>query len=362
MRIGYLLAAALAAALILTVRWDGQARGDFAEEVARAALSEEIRRDGGARCPLNDRALAEAPHWVLSACAAGGLSWHEAARRYGDDAEKVFRVYGQDEVFSAVFERLGPAVVPVIAYFVRNGSTQYLVGETIGQSLSRLWNEGRPGLRLAELSPEQYGLLAVHELDRRGHEMLSEFEIADGVAVRKPLTRALLGAKNIVFGGVSDLEAVIARGERLPTWGEMGWAALDAAIVVGGAGAAVKTLRAAKTPAMAAARATPVAYLRTAGKGAAESLVAVGKAAGVAAAVAIPYVAVTRPGLFASAGGWLAEQAGLPGWLGAFAAYAVLCLVLAWLVRIVLRPVAWLMRPALWIVRGPGVARLAGTT
>ncbi len=49
----------------------------------------------------------------------------------------------------------------------------------------------------------------------------------------------LLGAKNLVLGGVSDLEGVITRGERLPTWGEMGWATFDAVILVGGIGAAV---------------------------------------------------------------------------------------------------------------------------
>ncbi|WP_287351038.1 hypothetical protein, partial [Mesorhizobium sp.] len=104
------------------------------------------------------------------------------------------------------------------------------------------------------ISPEQYGLIAIHELKDRGHEMLSEFEIVDGTAVRRQFTRTLLGAKNIVLGGVSDLEGVITRGERLPTWGEMGWAAFDAAIVVGGMGAAAKALRVARAPVAAAGR------------------------------------------------------------------------------------------------------------
>ena len=352
---GYLFGAALVVALALTFRWERSAHGDFSEEIARAALSEELRRDES-RCPLGDRAIREAAPWVLSACASGGLGWHEAAQRYGDDAAKVFLVYGQDQEFAAVFDRLGHVSVPVIAYFVRNGSTQYLLEETFGRGLSRLWNEGKMGIGFAELSPEQYGLIAVHELNRRGHEMLSEFEIVDGMAVRKPLTRVLLGAKNVVLGGVSDLETVIARGERLPTWSEMGWAALDAAIVVGGVGAVAKTLRAAKMPTAAARGATRFAHLRTAGRGAVQSLSAVGKAAGVAAAVAIPYVAITRPHLVASAGGWLAEQAGLPAWLGAFTVYAALCLLLAVLLRIVLGPVAWLVRTGRWITGRPAAS------
>lgn len=334
---------ALAAALVLTLRWEWADRTDFETEVARAALMEEIRQDES-RCPLGNRAIDEAPQWALSACATGGLGWYEAARRYGEDAANLFHVYGADEEFAAVFDRLGHAVVPVVAYFVRNGSTQYLLAETFGQGVSRLWNEGRMGVGLAELAPEQYGLIAIHELSRRGHEMLSEFEIVDGVAVRKPLTRVLLGAKNLVLGGVSDLESVIARGERLPTWSEMGWAVVDTAIVVGGIGAVAKTVQVARAPAVAMRGTARVAYLRAAGQGAVRSLATVGKAAGMAAAVAIPYVAITRPHLVASAGGWLAEQAGLSGWVGVFAAYAVLCLALAMLARIVLGTLLWALQ------------------
>lgn len=355
MRTRYLAVIAVAAALVLTLRWEWTERADFETEVARAALTEEIRQDRS-RCPLGARAIDEAPQWVLVACAAGGLGWYEAAQRYGDDAANVFHVYGADEEFAAVFDRLGHAVVPVVAYFVRNGSTQYLLSETFGQGVSRLWSEGRMGVGFAEPTPEQYGLIAIEELSRRGHEMLSEFEIVDGVAVRKPLTRVLLAAKNLVLGGVSDLESVIARGERLPTWSEVGWAAVDTAIVVGGIGAAAKAVQAARVPAAAMRGTARAAYLRAAGQGAARSLATVGKAAGMAAAVAIPYVAITRPHLLASAGGWLAEQAGLPGWAGVFAAYAMLCLALAALARVVLGPILWTLR-ALGRFAGPLTAR-----
>ena len=42
------------------------------------------------RCPLSNTAIEQARTWVLAACAAGGLGWHEAAARYGEDAAKVF--------------------------------------------------------------------------------------------------------------------------------------------------------------------------------------------------------------------------------------------------------------------------------
>jgi hypothetical protein len=352
----YLIAVALAVSVILTLRWGWTERAGFEDELAHAVLSEEIRR-GDSRCPLSTQAIDRAPLWLLHACAAGGLDWHKAAALYGDDAANVFGVYGQDQVFTDVFERFGHPVVPVIAYFVRNGSKQYRLQETVGRGLSRLWHDGEFSFGLADLTPEQYGLVAIHELADRGHELLSEFEIVGGVAVRKQFTRTVLGAKNILLGGVSDLEGVLARGERLPTWGEIGWAAFDGVIVVGAVGGAAKALRAARAPIAAAGRGPArMTHFGVAGRGTIRSLATVGKAAGVAAIVAIPYVAITRPHLVAAAGGWLAEQAGLPAWLGVFAAYALLCLVVGTLLRIILGPLAWTIQTTVrclsWIAGG----------
>ncbi|MCG6122835.1 MAG: hypothetical protein MEP57_09035 [Microvirga sp.] len=341
MKMRYLLAASLAIAVLLTLRWEWRDRVPFEDAVMRAALEEETSVDDS-RCPLSRRAVELAPPWVLAACVTGGLGWTEAAAKYGDDAARVFLVYGEDADFVDVFDRFGHPVVPVIAYFVTNGSSQYRLQETIGQGLSRLWSDQQFGFGLAEISPEQYGLLAIHELKDRGHEMLSEFEIVGGTAVRKQFTRTLFGAKSLVLGGVSDLERVIARGERLPNWSEIGWAAFDAAVVVGGVGAAAKALRVAKTPAASAARGTArMATLRASGRGALQSLSAVGAAAGVASVVALPYVAISRPHLLPNAAGWIAEQIGLPAWLGAFTAYLAACLVIALLSRIFLGPLIW---------------------
>ncbi|NMG37805.1 hypothetical protein GRZ55_00965 [Chelativorans sp. ZYF759] len=340
MKLRYVLAAALVLAIGLTLRWQWQDRGSFEEEVTHAAVAAELSKES-TLCPLRDRAAREKQAWLLAACVSGGLGWIEADARYGEDAAKVFLVYGEEAAFREVFGRIGHPVVPVIAYFVENGSSQYLLQETVGQGLSRLWNDGRMGFGLAEITPEQYGLIAIHELEERGHEFLSEFEVVDGKAVRRQFTRTLLGAKNVVFGGISDLESVIARGERLPTWSEVGWAAFDAVVVVGGIGAAAKALQVARAPIAASRGTLRIAHLRAAGRGAVRSLSAVGTAAGVAAVVALPYVAITRPHLLTSAAGWVAEQAGLPAWLGAFAAYFVLCLIVFLLLKLVLSPLTW---------------------
>ncbi len=196
-------------------------------------------------------------------------------------------------------------------------STQYLLQETIGQGVSHFWNGEAIGFGVAELTPEQYGLIAIEELRTRGHEMLSEFEIVDGTAVRKQFTRTVLGAKSLFLGGISDVETVIARGERLPKWSEVGWAAVDATMIAGGIGVAVKSLRVAKAPATIVGRgSTKFVALQRAGGGAVRSLSAFAKVSGVAAVVAIPYLAITRPQLVATAAGWVAEQIGMPAWLG----------------------------------------------
>jgi hypothetical protein len=171
-RMRYLLGVSLVMAILLTLRWEWQERVSFEDAVVRAAFAEAIRGDH-TRCPISSKAVEQVRPWVLAACAAGGLGWVEAEARYGEDAAKVFHVYGEEPEFIEVFDRLGHAVVPVIAYFVKNGSSQYRLQETIGQGLSRLWNGEQVGFVLAEIAPEQYGLLAIHELKDRGYEMLS---------------------------------------------------------------------------------------------------------------------------------------------------------------------------------------------
>lgn len=332
MKTTYALAIALVAAALITAAGAQNSPAPFEEQVSRAALIH-AAQEPQSKCPLNEAVLERAQPMAIAACFTGGTGWYDAVLRYGEDAARVFGVYGEEPVFARVFDRYGHAVVPVVAYFVENGSTQYRMQE----GLSQLWN-GDLSLRLPQLSPEQYGLIAIHELDYRGHEMLSEFEIVGGKAKRKQLTRTFLGAKNLVFGGLSDLETVVARGERLPSWSEIGWAVLDLTVVAGGIGATAKVIRLGRLP----ANAGRFARARAAFTGAYQSLSVVGRAAGVTAAVAIPYVAITRPDLFAGAAGWLAEQAGLPSWLGVFIAYAALSMAIVLIVRLLLGPLPWL--------------------
>jgi hypothetical protein len=226
--------------------------------------------------------------------------------------------------------------------------------------------------------------------------MLAEFEIVDGVAKRKPMARFFLGAKDLLFGGVGDIETILVRGERLPTWKEVGFAALDVTVVAGGVGAVAKAARlgvgAAETIEKSAVRvaaegaaerntirlaaggaagnaAIRVAAegvennafragaaaenntLRLAAEGAYEAIGTVAKVGTIAAPVAFVYVAITRPQLIASAGGWVAEQLGVNRLVGIFAVYLIGVFIvfqflrpLLWCGRIVGKPVFHLAR------------------
>jgi hypothetical protein len=284
----------------------------------------------------------------------------------------VFAVYGEDETFQQVLDRLGHQVIPVVAYFVEHGSREFQLRQAAGEAVQQMWEGRKPKWQLANITREQVGLIAIYHLDRRGHEMLAEFEIVDGKAVRKPMRRFFFGLKDLLLGSVDDIETVLVRGERLPTWKEVGFAALDVTVIAGGVGAVAKVARigigtaeavekgavrlAAENAVernsvrLAAESAAGNNAFRVAAEGAYEAISAVGKTGALVAPVAFAYVAITRPQLVASAGGWIAERLGGNRIAGIFAVY----LIGAFLVLQFLRPLLWCGR-----IVGKPIFRLA---
>jgi hypothetical protein len=159
--------------------------------------------------------------------------------------------------------------------------------------------------------------MAIDLIAERGYEMLAEFEVVDGVAKFKPLTSIFFGAKNVLLGNAFELEKTLVRAERHPTWTEVGLAAADIALVSIGTGVVVNAARA------TAGRSTGRLSLRESVAGAYGAIRAVAKGSGYAVPAALVYVAVTRPQLIASAGGWIAENLGLSRVVGIFAVYLV---------------------------------------
>jgi hypothetical protein len=261
----------------------------------------------------------------MSICLTYGLHAYEAAQRYPAVATKVFAVYGEEETFQSVFDQYGHQVIPVIAFFVENGSLELQYREVLGEALQQMWAGQWPKWEPGKITREQIGLIAIYRIEARGHEMLAEFEIVNGVAKRKPVTSAFLGVKEFLFGGIGQLETILVRGERLPTWKEVGLAALDVAIFAGGVGGVAKAVRVGAVVEKSTARLTI--------EGAYEAISVVGKTTGRAAPIAFVYVVFTRPELIASAGGWVAEQFGIPRFVGIFAVYLIGILLVLRLLR-----------------------------
>jgi hypothetical protein len=347
-------------------------RRGFEELALRSAIAEEVRATD-TKCPLSPEYVDTADFRLLSLCLRYGLGAYQAARRYPETSAKVFAVYGEDETFQKILDRLGHEVIPVVAYFVEHGSREYQLRQAVGEAMQQAWEGKKPKWQPANITREQIGLIAIYHLQRRGHEMLAEFEIVDGTAVRKPMRRFFFGVKDLLLGGVEDIETILVRGERLPTWKEVGFAALDMTIIAGGVGAVAKAARLGigtaeaveksavrlaaegsvekNSARLAAEGAAGNNAIRVAVEGAYETISAVGKTGVLVAPVAFAYLAITRPQLVASAGGWIAERLGGNRITGIFAVY----LIGIFLILQFLRPLLWFGR-----IVGKPIFRLAG--
>jgi hypothetical protein len=322
--VAVLLIAAMLAYLVQPV-------GSFEEEVVRVEAS--------LSCTLKDEVVQSARVDVLAICAKHGDKGYRIAERYPDKAPRLFALYGDVPEWQFIIDRYGHQVVPVIDFFVERGSREYRLRQAVGNTLRSL--TGRT-VQADEITPEQFGYNAILEIAENGHNFLGQFELLDGEVRRLPLERLFATSKGFLFGGILRLERVIARGERWPTFGEIGFAALDVAVVAGGI-AALSRLRHAATVAQgtAATRFGRVSKLRVAAPAAAGSFLAAGrKLVPVVAAAGAVYIAVRHPSLVTGAGRWLAEQANLSPWLGAFGVWALL-----------LTPIAFLLWPLFFVTR-----------
>jgi hypothetical protein len=336
--------AALVAALLAL----SSDRRGFEELAVRAAIAQETSALG-AKCPLSVEYSDTADLELLGICLKYGLAAYDVAQRYPATAAKVFAVYGEDETFQKVLDRYGHPVIPIVAFFVENRLGEFEFRRALSNAWGQIWPGHKAKSPLAAVSPEQSGLIAIHSLDRRGNEMLAEFEIVDGKAKRKPVTRFFLGLKELLFENVGDVETILVRGERLPSWKEAGLATLDLTILAGAMGAVAKVSRLGVSTAeavekssirAAAQGATQKGTIRLVVASAYDAIRAVGQASVLIAPAAFIYLAIREPQLIASAGGWVAEQFGYNRLVGIFVVY----LIGVFLVLQSLRPLLWLGR------------------
>lgn len=334
----------------------------FEQETQRITTLDEAKDRG--RCPLEPSAFAADPTWLIGICADNGIGAYEAARRFPHGALRVFNLYRNVPEFTEIICAYGPDAIPVVQYFVDNGSMEMLLKETLSQMADSFAHDRQMKLALANVSPSQYGLIAIMEIKRRGHDLLSEFTIAGEDARRIQTDHVFNLGKHLLLGGIENLEIVLRRGERLPTVWEATQAAADGLILLGGAAKAVSLLRGVgKVAREEVAITTEASGLEDLSKAervaddledasalskstrAVQVFDLVSGGARVAAIGTVAFVA-THPVWTMHYAAWLAQEAGLPAWVGILAASGVVAIAFVVALPIVLPTIASLV---LWL-------------
>lgn len=345
--LGLLLAAALVLALLVPV----PNYENFVADVETRRLQE------SGHCPLSTKTLRATSPEVVVLCSNYGLTAYADALRHKASALRVYGLLGATAELHEARRLYGPKVIAVIDRYYTEGSTATQAANATGKIILDLWEQlwddplafSMPEMP-EELSPEElavYGLFAILE---NGEIFLAQFEwIENGTVARKPVESTLQTAYITLLGGVRRLEQKAVAGRELTAY-DYGGAALDLAVVYAGWKILAKPIAGKAIVAGKEAKATKLAKLAAATTKATKAVTVGAKIGAVGAVGVLAYVAVTDPlGLatgVASAGAWIAEFAGLPGWLGATAGWFLLfCTIwaLSWPIRLLLRPIGKLI-------------------
>jgi hypothetical protein len=311
--LAFLAASVVAGALTSFAR----PRGAFEEDVAHL--------EAGASCPLKEEVLRDVPADVIAVCAKYGDVAFRIAERYPKTAPRLFALYGELPEWREVLDRYGYEVIPVVWHF-QQGSKEIQVRQALGRAVDDFLHGERPVFKVEDLTQEQLGYIAILMLKDQGHDLLGQFEFVDDGVRRRPLQSALSTLKELFLGGVSRLERVLVRGERWPSFGEIGFAVLDVAVATGGM-SAITSLRVAGPAAedLAATRFGRLTALEVGSEAVGSSAMTLGRKILPTAAIAgVVYLAMTHPHLVTEAGEWIAEKAGLSSWVGAFVVWLIL--------------------------------------
>ena len=311
--LSFLAASILAGALTSFAR----SRGPFEEDIAHL--------EAGASCPLKEEVLRHVPADVIAVCAKYGDVAFRIAERYPKIAPRLFALYGELPEWKEVLDRYGHEVIPIVWHF-QQGSKEIQVRQALGRVVDDFLHGERPVFKIEDLTPEQLGYVAILMLKDQGHDLLGQFEFVNGEVRRRPLQSALSTLKELFLGGVSQLERVLVRGERWPSFGEIGFAVLDVAVATGGMSAITSlSVAAPATEDLAATRFGRLTALEAGSEAVGSSAMTLGRKIVPTAAVAgVLYLAITHPHVVTEAGEWIAKRAGLPAWVGAFVVWLLL--------------------------------------
>ncbi|ACX96346.1 hypothetical protein [Halothiobacillus neapolitanus] len=298
-----------------------------------------------------------------------------ALQKYPQQTPQILDWYGQNPEFQNILERFGPDVIPVIDYFIThtiqslnalNAISQ--TATSIAQESKSMWNnltgseptktlpDDQPTKPPSELTPEQRGWAAIHDIRLEGNHFLGQFDIDNaGNAHWNTTDRITQDVGRFLTSGIADVERKQDLNEQI-TAADIGWAAVDALPVIAG----LKLLKLGKVGAQAAKESKAATASTKTGKLAAKEgktaksatktgliertgLLARGLAPSFlrkAAWLATAYIVITHPELLSSLFVQLGNLLGAPAWLS---------LLLGWtsVFYILLFPFIWLLEKML---------------
>ena len=289
-----------------------------------------------------------------------GLKAWAALHRYPRMAGRVLELYGDEPLFREVLSEHGEHVIPPIHYFLETDirSVRVMRGfEDAWQSMLEAW-EGLRGTETVSpetpadagpqeseppvLDPVERGRYAILFIHAEGHDFLGQFVVGvDGKVGWVQTERALEGLTGFFTSGTRRLEERWRRGEDIKA-GDLWPAVLDLAIVV----SAVKVLRMGAAATRGASGVRAMSYSRRAaavGAGLWRGSAVAMRLAAYGAPLVLAYVAVRHPSVLNSVFSWAGERIGLPAFPALVAGWALLLFPLLLLLRMLLRPFAWLL-------------------
>ena len=168
-----------------------------------------------------------------------------ALLRYPDLARRILPIYGEEPEFQEVLLKYGEASLPPIGYFMDHDLTSLAIRRALGARLEEvklLYGRlrGTPADTAAaapvvRLTVEARGWYAIQFLRDDGYDFLGQFAIMrDGEAVWVQTERVTEDLSSFFLGGVRSLETKWRQGRTIEG-SDLGWAALDAAVIASSA-------------------------------------------------------------------------------------------------------------------------------
>lgn len=279
-----------------------------------------------------------------------------ALLRYPDIARPLFLTYGESPEFQVVLRRYGEDALLPVQYFVTHEVSTLAfmrgVSETTRKALelfSRPKDESPSdsNTQSGEMSGEERGWYAIHFVKAEGYDFIGQFVLApDGQVGWVQTERVLEGINSFFASGIKGLETRLRRDDPIGV-GDVGWAALDVAVGI----SAFKLLRMGKASVVGGRTLTFSQRSAALGSGLWRGTAIGMRMVKYGAPAVLAYIAIRHPSIINALLGSVAEKLGLPVKVVQVAGWTLVLLPVLLLLRLLLRPLAWVAATILSVLR-----------